>query len=86
MLPLLESFNRQLNVRFRRPLRLLYEAMQQHHSATRYGKQCPCNPVVQIRADFPNRAAKVVDARLANGPLELDIRNVFTDLSALFLR
>jgi len=85
MLPLLEAFLCQFDIVVWRPLRLLDEAVKQDHLRTIDREERSRNASTQIRAHFPNGTTQVIDTRLANRPLELNVCNVLADCLSLIL-
>jgi hypothetical protein len=64
----------------------LDEPVKQYHLPTFNREQRSCDPIVQRRPNFPNRAAQVIDTRLADRPFELNVCNVFANSLSLLLR
>jgi hypothetical protein len=84
-LPLLEAFQRQLDVRIRRVLRFLDESVEQYHLPSFNREERSCNSIVQRRPNFPNRSPQMIDTRLADRPFELNVGNVLANGFSLLL-
>src|ERR1700736_3008501 len=78
------AFQGKVNVRLRRLLRLLDEAVQQDHGAAAHAENHPRDPVaVERGAHLPQALAEGCAMRSPNRPSEFDLLNILADRVAV---
>ena len=60
--------------------------MQQYHLPALDREQCPRDTIGQRRPNLPDGSSQVIDARLADRPLELNVSDILPDRPALILQ